>query len=101
MSSTVDEHAPLKDAVLRSVLRSPGHSDPALRHAAAEGESLPPELTTLVGKIHRHAWKVTDADVADAQKVHGDDALFEVIVSAALGASDQRLRAGLAALEDA
>lgn len=62
---------------------------------------LPGDLRVLVEKIHRHAYKVTDADVAAAQAVHGDDALFEIIVSAALGASDQRLRAGLEALDRA
>jgi hypothetical protein len=54
-----------------------------------------------VGKVHTHAYKVTDADVAAAQRIYGDDRLFEVIVSAAMGASKQRLDAGLRALEDA
>ena len=44
---------------------------------------------------------MTDDDVARAQAVYGDDKLFEIIVSAALGASRKRLLAGLAALADA
>jgi hypothetical protein len=44
---------------------------------------------------------VTNDDVARAQKIYGDDKLFELIVSAAMGASKQRLDAGLRALEEA
>ena len=96
-----DPHAVLRDTVLESVLRGPGKSDPATRLAAAGNAGLPADLRALVGKIHANAYKVTDADVAEAQAVYGDDALFEIIVSAALGASDQRLRAGLEALDRA
>jgi hypothetical protein len=44
---------------------------------------------------------VTDGDIAPLQATYGDDQLFEIIVSAALGASRQRLLAGLRALEEA
>jgi hypothetical protein len=54
-----------------------------------------------VEMIHRHAYKVTDEDVATLQATYGDDRLFEIIVSAALGASRRRLMVGLEALEDA
>ena len=52
-------------------------------------------------KIHRHAYKVTDDDVATLQGKYGDDRMFEIVVSAAVGASHHRLLAGLKALEDA
>jgi hypothetical protein len=96
-----DPHAPLRDRVLKSVLESAGESDPALRTAAAAGSGLPPDLQGLVDKIHRHAYKVTDEDVARLQAKYGDDRMFELVVSAALGASHKRLMAGLAALEEA
>jgi hypothetical protein len=96
-----DSHASLRDTVLRSVLDGPGESDTSLRHAAATNSELPADLATLVAKTHDHAYKVTDEDVARAQAVHGDDALFEIIVSAALGASHKRLLAGLEALDRA
>ena len=96
-----DPHAALRDRVLDGVLNGPGESDPAIRNAAAEGSGVPADLQTLVDKIHRHAYKVTDEDVARLQPKYGDDRLFEVIVSAAMGASRQRLLAGLAALEEA
>ena len=98
---TPDPHAALRDAVLESVLQADGESEPAVRRAAAEGTGLPEDLQPLVDKVHRHAYRVTDEDVARAQSRYGDDALFEIIVSAALGASRRRLFAGLAALDDA
>jgi alkylhydroperoxidase family enzyme len=96
-----DPYVPARDAVLRTVLDGPGETDPSLRHAAAEGVAVPEELKTLVEKIHRHPYKVTDEDIEALQKQYGDDQLFEIIVSATLGAARQRLMAGLKALEDA
>jgi hypothetical protein len=94
-------YAALRDAVVETVLNSPGQSDPAVRRAAFDDGAVPADLQTLIQKIHRHAYKVTDDDVARAQAAYGDDQMFEIIVSAALGASHQRLAAGLAALEGA
>jgi len=96
-----DPHASLRDRVIESVLQSPGESDPAIRRAAAEGTGVPSDLQPLVDKIHRHAYKVTDEDIARAQTKYGDDQMFEIVVSAALGASRERLLAGLKALEEA
>ena len=98
---TDDPHAALRDAALRRTIEGPGESDPALRRAAADGAGLPNDLQALVDKIHRHAYKVTDEDVARLRPTYGDDPLFEIIVSAALGASRRRLEAGLAALDQA
>lgn len=96
-----DPHADLRDRLLQSVLAGAGESDPALRHAAAAGTGLPDDLQPLIEKVHAHAYKVTDAEVARLQAVYGDDRLFEIIVSAALGASRKRLDAGLTALREA
>jgi hypothetical protein len=96
-----DPHAHLAKQALHAVVAGPGHADPALRLAAHDNQGLPTDLQYLVGKIHAHAFRVTDDDVARAQKIYGDDALFEIIVSAATGASRQRLSAGLHALEEA
>jgi alkylhydroperoxidase family enzyme len=96
-----DPYATLRDGVLQTVLEGAGESDPAIRRAAAKGAGVPADLETLVDKIHHHPYRVTDEDVAAQQAKYGDDQLFEIIVSAALGASHQRLLAGLRALEDA
>lgn len=99
MNHISDPHARLRDQVLDRVLDGAGESDSAIRHAAAEGEGLPSDLQPLIDKIHKHAYKVTDEDLARLQPTYGDDKLFEMIVSAALGASRKRLDAGLRVLE--
>ena len=96
-----DPYAPAREAVFRAVLDSPGETDPSLRYAAAEGAGVPEDLRQLVEKIHRHAYKVTDEEISTLQAKYGDDRLFEIIVSAAIGASRKRLEAGLRALEEA
>ena len=96
-----DPHASLRDRVFQTVLEGPGESDPAIRKAAAEGTGVPADLQSLINKVHAHAYKVTDEDVARAQATYGDDRMFEIIVSAALGASRERLLAGLNALDKA
>ena len=95
-----DPHAELRDRVLATVLEGPGESDPATRQAAAAGVGVPADLQALVEKIQRHAYKVTDEDIARLQATYGDDRLFEIIVSAAVGASRARLAAGLQALNE-
>jgi hypothetical protein len=97
----IDRHAELRDKVLAQVLQGPGESDPALRQAAADNAGLSGELQQLIAKVHAHAYKVTNADIARLQSAYGDDKLFEIIVSAALGASRKRLMAGLDALAEA
>lgn len=96
-----DPHAILRDAVLAQVLDGPGQTRPALRRAAAANDGVPADLAPLVAKVHAHAYRVTDEEMAAAQRAHGDDAMFEVVVAAALGASRRRLEAGLRALEEA
>jgi hypothetical protein len=98
---TPDPHAAFRDRALKSVLEGAGESDPAIRRAAAEGLGLPADLQPLIDKVHAHAYKVTDEDIARLQPRYGDDKLFEIIVSAAMGASQIRLQAGLAALDEA
>jgi hypothetical protein len=93
-----DPYAELRDRVLKTVLDGPGASEPAIRNAAAEKKGLPADLKPLVDKIHRHAYKVTDDEMAKAQAKYGDDKMFEIVVSAAVGASRMRLMAGLKAL---
>ena len=87
------------------VLTQPGHTAPELRRAVlarATGtgrEDLPPALAAYVDKVALHAYRVTDDEISRLPHAgHSDDALFEVTVSAALGAALGRLERGLAAL---
>jgi len=96
-----DPNANLFDELFRRVLDQPADTEPELRRAAARNLDVPPDLQPLVDKIHKRAYCVTDDDVARLQAMYGDDRMFEIVVSASLGASRKRLMAGLAALEDA
>jgi alkylhydroperoxidase family enzyme len=102
--------APRYDAFVQrltqSVLDTPGDSAPAVWRAALErargnpaGGDLPKGLVGYVDTVARHAYKVTDADVAALQQAgQSDDSLFEITVAAAVGAALHRLDRGMAAL---
>ncbi|HXM37476.1 MAG TPA: hypothetical protein VN908_02310 [Gemmatimonadales bacterium] len=82
-----------------AVLNTPGDSPSALRRTVLERGQVPGPLAGYVDKVSRHAYKVTDDDVAALQRAgHSDNALFEVTVAAAVGAALLRLQRGMAAL---
>lgn len=81
------------------VLTGPGLISPAHRQAAASGQALGGELDDYLQKVRSHAYRVTDEEVAALRAAGAsDDELFELTVSAALGAAKDRLDAGLAAV---
>jgi alkylhydroperoxidase family enzyme len=96
-----------------AVLAPPGDADPATRRAAfdravelagdpALPNRRPGSMDALVDKVARHAYKVTDRDVAALRDAgHSEDAIFEVVVAAAVGAGTARLDAGLRAVHEA
>ena len=85
-----------------AVLKSPGVLPPPVRRAAAERSEVPEPFAHYVGMIHDHAYRITDRIVAELKGVGAsEDAVFEVTVAAAYGASRRRLEAGLAALQKA
>ena len=98
--------------LVEAVLTGPGETDPALRrtieaYAAEIGRrpdekagKLPAELATYVTKVARYAYKTTDEDIeALRQAGYSEDAIFEITLSAALGAGMARLERGLAVLK--
>ncbi len=97
---TADPHAMVRDKAMDHVLEVSAETSSDLRRRAASNEDVPNDLESLVDKIHRHAYKVVDQDLDAAKQRYSEDELFEVIVSAALGASRERLTAGLRALEE-
>ena len=98
---TDDPHARLRNNVVKRVLDGAGVAVPARRRVAFDGTGAPPELQALIDKVEAHAYNVTDDDLRRLQATYSDDELFEIIVAAALGASERRLLAGLEALDDA
>jgi hypothetical protein len=61
---------------------------------AAEGGSV----DSLVDTIARHAYRVTDDQLAALRAGHSEDELFDVIVAAAVGAGVERRKLGLDAI---
>ena len=97
-----DRHRPAVEALRAAVLGSPGVLQAPVRLAAAERSEVPETYAGYVGMIHDHAYRITDRTVADLKRAGAsEDAVFEVTVAAAYGASRRRLEAGLAALRKA
>jgi hypothetical protein len=95
----MDRHMKRVAALRAAVFESPGALEPELRLAASRGDGLPDPLLAYVEKVHRHAYKVVDEDLVALERAgHSQDQLFELTVSAAVGASLLRLERGLAAL---
>ena len=90
----------LLGATLHSVLEGPGFTDVAVRRLVAAGQA-PPDLTVLIGKIHDCAYTVTDDDVDALRARYSEAQLFELMVAAAVGAANARLKAALAAVDNA
>jgi hypothetical protein len=62
--------------------------------------TIPPELEAYVRKVTLYAYKVTDKDIVKLKALgYSEDDLFEITLSAALGAGRTRLECGLAALK--
>ena len=110
-----DRHTESMQRMVDAILTTPGDTKTALRRAiearaaayggrpgqekASEVE-VPANLTTYVDKVALHAYKTTDADIEKLlQAGYSEDAIFEITLSAALGAGRARLERGLAALK--
>ena len=114
MDKQTGRYTALTKRLVDSVLATPGHAASELRHAVLEraarlggrrdpagapANRVPTPLAGYVDKVALHAYKVTDEDLTALQQAgNSDDVLFEVTVSAALGAALGRLERGLSAL---
>ena len=112
MTDFVGRYREHVERLVQAVLATAGDTDVSLRHAvearaAALGgrtpvlsnEPVPAAVDCYVGNVALHAYKVTDAEI-EALKAGGysEDAIFEITMSAALGAALGRLERGLGAL---
>ncbi len=97
--STCDPHAERMKRVLDCVLFGPGTLDASIRKAAAAGKGVPEILASYVQKVQKNSYKVVDRDIeALRQAGYSEDQIFELTVSAALGAGWSRVEAGLKAV---
>jgi hypothetical protein len=96
-----DRHEAGRRRLEDAVLRGDGFLEGALRTAIATGADVPADLQPLVARVKDEAYRVTDADLDALRLRYNEDQLFEVVVSAALGAALLRLEAVRKALEAA
>jgi alkylhydroperoxidase/carboxymuconolactone decarboxylase family protein YurZ len=89
-------------AVITRILEGPGKASHALRRAAFDNAGLPEPLRTLIDKVAKHAYQVTDHDVS-AAKASGlsEDEIFEIVVCAAIGQATRQYDVARAALAEA
>ena len=84
------------------ILTGAGDAPPEQRARAFGNAGLSPPLDGLLGKVATSPARVTDADFAAARAAgFTEDALFELVICAAVGQSARLYDAGLAALADA
>jgi hypothetical protein len=107
-----NSHVVHTQQLIDALLRSPGDSSTATRQAVEEycarlgGNSsrkhgdIPADLASYLKKVALQAYKTTDEDI-EALRLAGycEDAIFEITLSAALGAGLARLERGLATLK--
>jgi alkylhydroperoxidase family enzyme len=107
-----DHYASLRQRLVDAVLNSPGLSDSSVRRAVearaaalggrpnAPTNEVPLALAAYVDKVATRAYTVTDEDIAALRQAgYSEDAIFEITISAALGAAVARLECGVAALK--
>jgi len=110
--SMEESHATYAQRLIEAILTNPGDIEPSVRQAvetlsaqlggrpSTQTDIVPPELISYVKKVALHAYKTTDEDIESLRKAgFSEDAIFEITVSAALGAGMARLERGLTALK--
>jgi heptaprenylglyceryl phosphate synthase len=91
-----------RNTLLKRILEGDGKASPSERRAAFNNSKLAEPVGTLIEKIARYAYRVTDENIA-AAKVSGlsEDQIFEIAVCAAVGQATRQYDSALAALEAA
>ena len=95
-----EKYGALREATRAALFSSDGTIPVDVRLSIANG-TPPPELVGLVQKIRTSPHTVTDQDLDALRGKYDEDALFEIILAAAVGAAHDRLAAVSRALEDA
>ena len=91
-----------RKALISRVLEGSAKASQSERRAAFNNTGLGKPLSTLVDKIARQAYRVTDDDIAAAKDSGlSEDQIFELVICAAIGAATRQHDIALAALETA
>ena len=91
-----------RKALVTRILEGHGTASRAQRRAAFDHTGFAEPLNTLIDKVAKQAYRVTDEDMA-AAKASGlsEDQIFEIVVCAAVGQAARQHDTVLAALEAA
>jgi hypothetical protein len=91
-----------RKALVVRILEGNGTALPVERRAAFDNAGLAGPLRSLIDKVARYAYKVTDADIAAARASGvSEDEIFELVVCAAIGQATRQYDTARAALEAA
>jgi len=93
----------LVERVRLAVFGPQAQTAPEMRRAAAEQRlnDLPNDLRGYVATVAKHAYRVTDDDVAALRKAgYSEDQIFEITAATALGAALTRLETGMRVLKE-
>ena len=92
----------VRKALASRILEGDGKASPSERRAAFNNSGLAGPAGTLVDKVAKHAYRVTDEDIAAARDSGlCEDQVFEIVVCAAIGEATRQYNTALAALEAA
>jgi hypothetical protein len=104
-------YPPKVQKVVDALLNSPAVCTPELRQAVEayaarlcggkeEPPEIPTDLTDYVRKVALYAYKTTDEDIQRLKEAgYSEDAIFEITLSASMGAGLARLEQGLTVLK--
>jgi hypothetical protein len=88
-----------RKALVARILDGDGKASRAQRREAFDNAGLTEPLNTLIDKVAKHAYMVTDEDIATARDSGlSEDQIFEIVVCAAIGQSARQYDTALAAL---
>jgi alkylhydroperoxidase family enzyme len=88
-----------RKALATRILEGDGKASPSERRAAFNNSGLAEQVGTLVDKVARHAYMVTDEEIAAARESGlSEDQIFEIVVCAAIGQATRQYETALAAL---
>jgi hypothetical protein len=89
-----------RKGLIARILERDGRASHAQRRAVFDNAGLAEPLIILIDKVAKHAYKVTDEDIA-AVRASGlsEDQIFEVVVCAAIGRARRQYDTALASLE--
>lgn len=105
-------HTTNTQRLTHALLNSPGDTDTTTRHAVEQycarlsgsstrtADDVPTDLAAYLNKVALHAYKTTGEDIESLRQAgYTEDAIFEITLSAALGAGLARLERGLSVLK--